>query len=225
MEDLNARVEFVSGQLQNQLDDLRKSVQDRGSIPSEGDGSRCKSSCAAMDKLKEFEVYMKKVLVDLKNEIAEFGKNISRQCEYLRRQSFENCLLIHGVKESEKENIYSEVCSILVSKIQADVTIKDLSVCYRMGKLGNGSPTKSRAIFVRFVHQWKRNCIFAEKKKLKGSGVAFTEMLTAANYTLMKQVRSRIGVKNCWSWQGNIFGSIGGTSKRIRHIGDIPEFF
>lgn len=222
MKDLNVRVDLIGNQLQNQLNELKRSVHDQGNINKEDNECELTSDGGTLAvKLQQFEEFMKMVLNDLRREIAEMERHVSLQCEHLRRRSFRNCILIHGAKETEGEKIYSEVCTLLASKIKADVTIKDISVCYRMGKRGHGNRPDSRAIFVQFVHQWKRDCIFAEKRKLKGSGIIFTEMLTTASYSLLKQVKTKVGKEKCWSWQGNIYASIDNRIRRIKHIKDV----
>lgn len=177
---IDKRVDIIGSELQKQLNELRKSMV----ITSD----EAVANDTMEQKLAKFEESMCRILGELKNDIASVRNEVTSQFAYFKKQSYRNCVIIHGIAERGNDNLYSEVCNFFTSKLKADVTIKDLSLCYRMGRQ---SSEKSRSVFVQFVHTWKRDCIFADKKKLKGSEYFLTEMLINSKLQLLKHARQK----------------------------------
>lgn len=210
---IDKRVEQIGSELQKQLSELRKSVEkssDEGEphVPLEA-------------KLSIFEENMHRVLNDLRKDIADIKNSLTLQYSYLKKQSYRNCIVLHGLPDREGLNLYSEVCNFLTSKLRADITIKDLSLCYRLGKKKEGN--RPRPVYVQFLQAWKRDCIFADKKKLKGSVYFMTEMLLGAKLHLLNQVKLKFGNKNCWTRQGNVYVLIDNKVKHVKEVNDIPD--
>lgn len=219
IKELDARVDIIGQQLQSQLNELKKSVQNKGT-----DDYESPVEVEMVVKLKEFERHMERVLGELKKEIATLRESVKLQCEHLKKETFRNCLLIHGIMPTEKENLYSEVCNILCSRLRADVNIKDISVCYRIGKTSKNKNSQiARPVLVKFIHEWKRDCIYRDKKKLKGSGLVISEMLTPTKYKLLREVKSRVGKEKCWTWQGNVYVCFVDGIRRVKDLTDISE--
>lgn len=214
IDNIDRRVDQIGHDLQSQLEDLRSSI---AVVSDEGE------NCASVkDQLTKFEKFMHLTLSELKREVADIKKSTVLQCNYLKKQSYRRCVVVHGIAEGDSEKIYPAVCNFFAVKMKADVTLKDLTVCYRMGSK-NSDGKSSRPVFIQFVHQWKRDAIFNEKRKLKGTGFFISEMLISSQLQLLKQVRERMGDKSCWSRQGNVYALIKGTVKHIKKIQDISE--
>lgn len=216
IKELDARVDGIGEQLQRQLNELRMSVKNNNADDSGGlNGSD------VMEKLGTFEKYVQRVLNELRNELDGLKMDVAKQYDHLKKQQFRKRLVIHGLKQSGKEeNIYAEVCNVLCSKLKADITIKDLTACYRFGRNGNKS---ARPVVVDFVHEWRRDCIFREKKKLKGSRIVITEMLVPAKRKLLKEVASRLGREKCWTWQGNVYAAFENGIRQIKDVTEISD--
>lgn len=162
------------------------------------------------DRFSAFEAFIKSEIVNLQNLI----KNMSeRQNDFESllddkvQDSYRRSLLITGFKESESENLYDVVLKLFVEKFSITVNKEDIDICYRLGsrKKRNGDKQGSvdaRPVVVKFLHGWKRDEIYREKRRLKGSGVVFHEMLSPKRNDLRKSVSRRF--EKCWTFRGRV---------------------
>ena len=91
--------------------------------------------------------------------------NRSLDCheQYSRR----NCLLIHGVKESEKEDTDKVVIEFFEKEMKEKLSANDIDRSHRLGKKQTGS--RPRPIIIKFISCNILNVIFRKKKILKGN--------------------------------------------------------
>ena len=75
---------------------------------------------------------------------------------------------------------------------------------------------QNRPIIVKFASYRKRNTVFYNKKKLKGSNIMITENLTKKRYDLLKLSLQKLGRNSCWSKDGRIL---------TKYEGKIVEIF
>ncbi|KAK9891556.1 hypothetical protein WA026_015517 [Henosepilachna vigintioctopunctata] len=59
--------------------------------------------------------------------------------------------------------------------------------------------------FSKFISINARRELFLQKKSLKGSAVVITEELAQLNYKLLQLAKGRVGPKDAWSREGDIF--------------------
>lgn len=216
---MDSRIDMIGGQLQKQLDELKSSVI---MGPNSSADAATEEFAGARRALLDFEEMLRRTLGELKSEVAAIVASVQKELEDMRRQSYANHLILQGLKESDEEDVYQKVCEFLNSKIDIGLSVNDLSSCYRLGrKLAGGD--KVRAVAVHFVHRWKRDKIYSKKRLLKGTGVVVYEMLTGYKFTLLKKVKQLLGVKNCWTSQGNVYAKINGTKTKIGSETDIPR--
>ena len=110
----------------------------------------------------------------LMKNIQKLEDELDDQQQYSRR----NCLLIHGIKEENKENVEQKVMEIFVNKLEAGVANVDISRTHRIGRVRNDeNEGKPRPIIVRFSSYRQRKKVFDSKKKLKGQRITITESL------------------------------------------------
>ena len=97
------------------------------------------------------------------------------------QKSRTQCLLIHGIDESEGENTDELCISVVNNEVGVELSLSDIERSHRIGpkKTHSTRRTKSRAIIVRFASIRKRMEVFHNKKKLKGKKTVITESLTA----------------------------------------------
>lgn len=208
---IDKRVERIGSELHEQLNELRKSIHKSG--------EQDEPSINLEMMLTKFEENMNSTLSELRQDIILLKRSVTSQYTYLKKQSYRNCVLIHGMAEGDGKNLYSDVCDLLAKNLKADVTIKDLCLCYRMGmKREDG---KSRAVLVRFLHTWKRDCVFKSKKLLKGSRYFMSEMLIPDKLELLRQVKQKVGNTNCWTREGNVYAFVNNRPMHIKEIGSI----
>lgn len=210
--DMSLRIDEIGGRLQEQLDQLRNSISGTQDDVMEESVSQA---------IENFQKLVTNSLNKLRAEVAEIGTKFERQNEWLQRRCNGNFLVFQGVKESRDEDLVSEVSSLISQKIGVDIAVSDLNCSYRLGKKSAAVVDKPRPVAVEFVHRWKRDKVFTEKKELRGSGMAVFELLTSATLNLFRKVKQRLGVKGCWTWKGNVYGLINNSKKRISSEADL----
>ena len=125
-------------------------------------------------------------------------RNLDLHEQYSRR----NCLLIHGVKESEKEDTNEVVIEIFEKEIQEKVSINDIERSHQRGKKHTG--TTPRPIIITFARCIVRNVIFRKRKILNSQAISITENLTRKRITEMKIAAETYGFISVWSQDGKM---------------------
>ena len=123
---------------------------------------------------------------------------MDRHEQYSRR----NCLLIHGVKVSEKEDTDEVVIEFFEKELKEKLSANDIDRSHRLGKDQTGS--RPWPIIIKFTRCNVCNVIFRENKILKSKAVSITENLNKKMITEMKVARETYGFKNGWSQDGKI---------------------
>ena len=114
-----------------------------------------------------------------------------------------NCLLLHGANETENENTDQIIIDTANTTLGLNLRIEDISRSHRIGKPKTAG--KPRPIIARFVRYRERSAVFANKKKLKGTGKMITESLTRTRFGQLQRAITRYGNTNVWTMDGNIF--------------------
>ena len=148
----------------------------------------------------------------MKKEMEEQSHSINR-LELKRNQ---NIIIIHGVKENNSD-IYENVINLFSMNFNITVKKADLNMCYRLGQKANSK--KPRPIVVDFIHRWTRDQIFFSKKKLKGTKMIITEMLTYKILALFKEINQVMG-NSAWTMNGLIIVLHNGRKITIKSESD-----
>ena len=135
--------------------------------------------------------------IALKENIKKLKEEIDNLEQYSRR----NCILIHGVKESNKEVTDDLAREIFNTKLHLDVNVQDLDRSHRIGRK---TPGKTRPIIVKFATYNRRREVFSTKKNLKGSKITITESLTSNRLELLHLCKGDENVETVWSSDGRI---------------------
>ena len=85
----------------------------------------------------------------------------------LEQYSRGNCLLLHGVVETNAECIDDIIIKTCAEELGIDVKPEDLDKSHRLGKVKRND-NKPRPIIVKFARYAVRNKVFSNKRKLKG---------------------------------------------------------
>ena len=150
-------------------------------------------------------------LEDKYSTFYETHKALQIKLDDLEQYSRRNCLIIHGLDDS---NDYREPPeSVVVSRLNTampnlHICMKDIDRVHRLGK-PQQSPHKSRKqrprpMIVKFVSYQHRAKAFQEKRLLKGTGMGITESLTPARLALLKTAQQNPKVTSAWSLDGRI---------------------
>lgn len=170
------------------------------------------TSKVSLDKLasefKEFKASVWNILDLLKSLI----NNLSTQIDEVDNSSRRNALLFGGIEEVEGENLVSKILgTIQVLMGVADINASAIQSCHR---LGTKAANRNRPILVRFNDLKVRNDIWRNKKKLKTSQVVLSEFLTKTRQTIFSRARKSFGIKNTWTYNGNIYIKLPNNERR-----------
>ena len=172
------------------------------------------------EKFEEMEADRKekeRQISELKNEVKYLNEKVETMDRSLDRHeqySRRNCLLIHGVKENEKEDTDEVVIEFFEKEMEEKLSANDIDRSHRLGKKQTGS--RPRSIIITFTRYNVRNVIFRKKKILKGKAVSITENLTKKRITEMKVARETYGFKNVWSQDGKILYTDANDRNKIK---------
>ena len=147
--------------------------------------------------------------IGLKNDIKEL-KRLNDDYEQRNRN---DCLLIHGVSESKDEDTYLVVQNILNEKLGIILNKDDIKRSHRIGQVRSQRSTrattaKHRPIIIKFIHFHKRQNVYKNKRKLKGTGITVTESLTSLRLELYQAATAKFGRNTVWTTEGRILTKI-----------------
>ena len=175
---------------------------------------------AINDKFVEFENEIKKKdeeIADLKKDVRnltgklhDVNNQLDRQEQYSRR----NCLLLHGVDETDHEVTDDIIIKTIKDKMDVEITPESIDRTHRLGKKQQNTG-RPRPIIVKFSTYNTRHKIFRNKKVLKGKGVSITESLTQKRVELLKKAREEHGFKSVWTQDGKIL-FVGNVDNKIK---------
>ena len=142
---------------------------------------------------------LKKEVNSLSERLESAEKRIEDQEQYSRR----NCLLIHGIEETDKEDTDKLVLDVINKDMDIDLPISAIERTHRIGN-PKEKKKKSRPIIVKFVRYYDRRNVYGNKKRLKGKGISVTESLTKFRMLKLLEAREIHGFSNVWTIDGRI---------------------
>ena len=113
----------------------------------------------------------------MNKKVENLEKEIDKHEQYSRR----NCLLVHGIVETDDEVTDELVIETISTKMNIEVSPSDLDRTHRIGKKKTGQ-NKPRPIIVKLSRHNVRKKVFSNKKNLKGFNISITERLTPKRY-------------------------------------------
>ena len=137
----------------------------------------------------------------LKASIVSLEEELDDQQQYSRR----TCLLIHGVKETPREDTDNIVLGVMDDKLGLKMSINEVTRTHRIGRKRTGEAAKPRPIIARFLSYRQRKAVFDRKKNLKGQGIVITESLTKNRFSLLNSCFQTFDKKNVWTLDGRIY--------------------
>ena len=225
------KVEAESTALKQSVSELDESVKtntENFQTLKNATGKRLKTlesqSAASEQKLNEIEKsvqFMNEACEDLKKEVTKLTNHnsvlkksfdsLSSQVNSNEQHNQNECLLLHGIQEFEKETPQSR--SIFMKEINQHLGFQfdgnEIRRAHRLGqKRSNGKP---RPIIARFWSSEVRNNIFFQKKGCKNKGISITENLTKRNMQVKLEAEKKYGSGNVWTREGRIFAKNNNT--------------
>lgn len=135
----------------------------------------------------------------LSDTVTKLVKKADDQEQYSRR----NCLLVHGLPETSRENTDDLVISMFKNEMDIEIFSDDIDRSHRIGKKKD-DPNKVRPVIVKFTRYNDRNKVYRNKKRLKGKKMSITESLTELRLRKLKEAKDEFGFRNVWSTDGRI---------------------
>lgn len=157
-------------------------------------------------KYDEQQATITKLEDDNKKLRDSFG-NLFLQVDANEQHSRNECLLLHGVAESEDETPDVAVKKFVATaneKLGLDIKTSDIKRAHRLGRKPDDK-TKSRPIIARFERMSVRNSVFLAKRKMKGTKMSFTENLTRFRLGKLNEARETHGHLNVWTMEGRVY--------------------
>ena len=131
---------------------------------------------------------------------------LATQLDANEQHNRNECLLLHGVPEEEKETP-SKSSNLFVSHVNqhlnAGMTVEHIRRAHRLGqKRKNGKP---RPIIARIWNSELRNYLYYKKREFKNSNISLTENLTKKRMSIKIEAEGKYGSSNVWSKEGRIY--------------------
>lgn len=180
-----------------------------------------------LNTLNLFQESINKSLNAIVSDVDKIKKSlddVSREQVYLAMEHNRDALVLHGVIENnspENKDLYSLVINLFQEKMGIDIKKFNIHRCYRLGKQ-NYATDKPRPVVVYFCQRWARQLVFGNKKRLKGTRMLITELLTTANLQLFKRARL-LKKKAAWTFGGRIYVQHNGVRRMIASEADLRE--
>ena len=151
--------------------------------------------------------------------------SITKQNDDAEQYSRRNCIVFHGLPETDNENTDETIIKICREKMKIQIESKDLDRSHRLGRSNGGKP---RGIIAKFANYNSRDKIYRARKVLRncsGTPVYIHESLTKMRSELFWKVKSSQAVKVAWTQDGRVYALLKKDDKRITlsHKGDLEK--
>lgn len=170
-----------------------------------------------LDKLDDLTKQISEVsdcIKSLNNSVNSNQKEIVRLdkfCDKMQQYTKRNSLRFYGFEENIGEDPVETIALFITNNLKVPCAVQDIDCAFRIGTITNGE-SKSRAILVSFVNNWKRSQIFSCKKSLKTAetGISMFEDLTKQRYEILRAAKRKYGKNQAWSAGGKIYALCNG---------------
>ena len=127
--------------------------------------------------------------------LVEKQKSLSSEIDDLEQYSRRNCLVLHGVNESNDENTNEIIIKTFSEELGVEIKEDDLDKSHRLGK-PKRKDNKPRLIIVMFARYAVRRKTFMNNiMKLKGKQLLITESLTSSRMQSLGDTQRKYGVR------------------------------
>ena len=148
-------------------------------------------------EIKEKDEKINQLEKAIKNLVRK-QKSLSSDIDNLGQYSQQNCLVLHGVNESNNKNTNKILRKTFSEEVGVEIKEDGLDRSHRLGK-PKRKDNEPWPIIVRFACYAVRIEIFMNKRKLKGKWLLITESLTSSLMQLLGEAQKKYGVRNVWT--------------------------
>lgn len=142
---------------------------------------------------------------------------LKEQLNYLDQQRRRNCIRLLGFEERKGEDLTAIVKKTFLDKLKLQRNDVQIDYCHRM----KTNTKRAKPVIVHFSSVQSRDLIFKNKSKLKGTRLVITEDLTKTNYALFKRSMDRMGSRDVWTLNGNVYAKLGARKMLIGSEADL----
>lgn len=167
----------------------------------------------------KFDEKIKKMEEIVKN-IEHKSAGLEKQIDVLQQNEKINNVCVYGIKEQQNEKLKLIMTQLINVNTEVSLNEIDIEKCYRIGKESNNS-SKPRPVVVKFKSFDRKIAVLKSRNKFKGKHIFITEDLTQVRLKLLKDAKMKLGERNVWSYNGNIFTKNNGSSVKIRGNEDL----
>lgn len=132
---------------------------------------------------------------------------LRRQADTNEQHSRNECLVLHGVAETENEDAVEKFAAVVNGKLGITMQTDAVRRAHRLGAPRDDG--KPRAIIARFWHMGLRNQVYRSKKSLKGQKLVITENLTLRRLKILGEAKAKYGERNVWTQEGRLYANNG----------------
>lgn len=205
---INTAVESMKCDYDKKIAELTESV----TFVSKKYDDQVTTNAELADKISELVRSQDYAVQKFNQDLYVQGGSIEAQEQYSRR----NCLLFHGVAETEDENTDAHVINTVKEHLGITLHANDLDRSHRLG--APRQDKRARPIIAKFSRYNVRASVYAAKRKLKGSTLLLTESLTKRRVEVLNAARRRFGNRNVWTMDGELFTKQDGKTVNVRFI-------
>ena len=137
------------------------------------------------------------------SDLNAFVKNLENQLDRQENYSRRNCILIHGITETQDENTDDVSLRPINEHLELQLTEKELDRTHVVGN-SKSDNKRPRPIIVKFARYNTRRKVFVNKIRLKNTGISMTESLTKHKMEFLKKAKNEFGF-NVWTVDGQIY--------------------
>ena len=121
----------------------------------------------------------------------------------MEQYSRQNCLVLHGVNESNGENTNEIIIKTFSEELGVKINKDDVDRSHRLRK-PKRKDYKSRPIIVRFIWHAVRKEIFMNKSNMKVKRLLIAESLTSSRMQLLGEAQKKYGIRNVSRSDGHL---------------------
>ncbi|XP_071053648.1 uncharacterized protein [Onthophagus taurus] len=185
--------------------------------------------------IRDFGAFKNQMIL-MMNEMKTIISHLDNRVDDLEQYSRRNCLLLHGVRESNGEDTGEVAVEFINSNLQMKgftLNLSNIDRAHRIGafraKDGISSQQterlKPRPIIIKFISYATRHLVWMNKRNLKKTKFLITESLTKKRMELYKSATAAAGPKNVWTADGKIFvATSNGKRAIVRDVDDLEKY-
>ncbi|CAH1183819.1 unnamed protein product [Phaedon cochleariae] len=173
------------------------------------------------EKLRNLEEEVK-TQKEIINKLEQKVDIFQQEIDNIHQRAKVNNICVYGVAEEPNEDLLKKILEIINTKTNMELDNNDVQYAYRVG-VHHENQNKPRPSIIRLSKQQLKSEIFKRGATFRGTKIYFNEDLTKYRRLLLMEAKSAYGVKNAWSFNGQIYAAIHGKKTKITCKKDLSK--